>query len=250
MSSASNHVCPSGHVSVSQHSPPAVSCTDHCYSQDLLGKAVLTIDKQGPETTYFITFSPILSCGSLTPFSKLAQPACTFSTDTNCLELEVGSHHPKKRNRATGSASAQVTSSQEVRLQSGNCGKSHSELSTRQQYGPPRIRRAVDRYTPDLKCAPRIPPKKCEILGRYGKQAYHQTQPYKFQPILNDRSGLQENSRKGMPWLYEEEDLLICLRRDCRLPWPDVTQIFSEQFPGRSQGSIQVYWSTNLRKRL
>jgi hypothetical protein len=65
----------------------------------------------------------------------------------------------------------------------------------------------------------------------------------------NIRGTHQENSRKGTPWLPEEEELLVKLKRDQSLRWSDVTRLFSEQYPGRTQGSIQVYWSTNLSKR-
>jgi hypothetical protein len=65
----------------------------------------------------------------------------------------------------------------------------------------------------------------------------------------NNRRTHQENSRKGMPWLPEEEELLVRLKRDQGLRWSDVTRLFSEQYPGRTQGSIQVYWTTNLSKR-
>lgn len=64
-----------------------------------------------------------------------------------------------------------------------------------------------------------------------------------------DGNGSFENSRKGIPWLPEEESLLLELRNTRRLPWSDVTRLFSDQYPGRSQGSIQVYWSTKLKGR-
>lgn len=64
-----------------------------------------------------------------------------------------------------------------------------------------------------------------------------------------DNSSTLKKSRKGMPWLPEEEDLLIELRDTRRLLWSEVTKLFSDQYPGRSQGSIQVYWSTKLKKR-
>lgn len=51
-------------------------------------------------------------------------------------------------------------------------------------------------------------------------------------------------SRKGMPWSREEEDLLKTLRKDRNLPWSEVARCFTNQFPGRSQGSMQVYWSS------
>jgi hypothetical protein len=63
----------------------------------------------------------------------------------------------------------------------------------------------------------------------------------------SDNSGTLEKSRKGMPWLPEEESLLLELRNTRGLPWSDVTNLFSLQYPGRSQGSIQVYWSTKLK---
>ncbi|EAW11447.1 uncharacterized protein ACLA_091450 [Aspergillus clavatus NRRL 1] len=56
-------------------------------------------------------------------------------------------------------------------------------------------------------------------------------------------------SRKGKPWSSEEANLLLRLRRDEKRPWSDVTRIFSDQFPGRSQGSIQVFWSSTLKIR-
>ncbi|RAK98719.1 SANT/Myb-like DNA-binding domain-containing protein [Aspergillus ibericus CBS 121593] len=56
-------------------------------------------------------------------------------------------------------------------------------------------------------------------------------------------------SRKGKPWSSEEANLLLRLRRDEKRPWSDVTRIFSDQFPGRSQGSIRVFWSSTLKIR-
>jgi hypothetical protein len=32
-------------------------------------------------------------------------------------------------------------------------------------------------------------------------------------------------------------------------PWSEVIELFSDQFPGRSSGSIQVFWSTALKNR-
>ncbi|KAF7623887.1 hypothetical protein F9C07_1840295 [Aspergillus flavus] len=64
-----------------------------------------------------------------------------------------------------------------------------------------------------------------------------------------DNSNTREKSRKGMPWLPEEEDFLIDLRNTRGLPWSDVMKLFSDQYPGRSQGSVQVHWSTKLKKR-
>jgi hypothetical protein len=68
-----------------------------------------------------------------------------------------------------------------------------------------------------------------------------------FQPA--DSTALPETSRKGMTWSSEEKDLLIRLRRDEKRPWSDVVRLFSDQFPGRSPGSIQVFWSSTLKNR-
>ncbi|KAK2763727.1 hypothetical protein FQN54_009343 [Arachnomyces sp. PD_36] len=56
-------------------------------------------------------------------------------------------------------------------------------------------------------------------------------------------------SRKGKLWSNEEEDLLLKLRKEEGRPWSEVTRLFSDQYPGRSSGSIQVYWSTTLKNR-
>lgn len=65
---------------------------------------------------------------------------------------------------------------------------------------------------------------------------YRQTQPLKTRPIPDGSNKLQDNPRKGMPWLSEEKDLLIHLRRDRGLPWSGVTRIFSEQIPRKKSG--------------
>lgn len=57
-------------------------------------------------------------------------------------------------------------------------------------------------------------------------------------------------SRRGMPWSSEEVSLLLRLRRDEKRPWSEVAKlVFSDHFPDRSQGSIQVFWSTTLKNR-
>jgi hypothetical protein len=47
----------------------------------------------------------------------------------------------------------------------------------------------------------------------------------------------------------KEVDLLLRLRRHERRPWSEVTRLFSDRYPGRSPGSIQVYWSTALKNK-
>ncbi|KAI1829071.1 hypothetical protein DTO027I6_10004 [Penicillium roqueforti] len=57
------------------------------------------------------------------------------------------------------------------------------------------------------------------------------------------------SSRKGLKWSVEEDHLLRKLRDEQNLAWSEVVKQFSREFPGRSEGSIQVYYSTTLKKR-
>ncbi|KAL4899377.1 hypothetical protein BDW74DRAFT_171554 [Aspergillus multicolor] len=61
--------------------------------------------------------------------------------------------------------------------------------------------------------------------------------------------GVQRRSRKGMPWSAEEADLLVKLRKDEGRTWSEVVRLFSKEYPGRSQGAIQVFWSTTLNQK-
>ncbi|KAL4749552.1 hypothetical protein BDW72DRAFT_177903 [Aspergillus terricola var. indicus] len=61
--------------------------------------------------------------------------------------------------------------------------------------------------------------------------------------------GVQRGSRKGMPWSAEEAGLLVKLRKDEGRTWSEVARVFSKEYPGRSQGAIQVFWSTALNKK-
>uniref|UniRef100_A0A093VG08 Aspartyl/glutamyl-tRNA(Asn/Gln) amidotransferase subunit B n=1 Tax=Talaromyces marneffei PM1 TaxID=1077442 RepID=A0A093VG08_TALMA len=53
-------------------------------------------------------------------------------------------------------------------------------------------------------------------------------------------------SRKGKPWEPDEIKLLVQLKKD-GLSWSAIARRFEERFPGRSQGTIQVYWSKNMK---
>ncbi|CAI7629235.1 unnamed protein product [Penicillium palitans] len=57
------------------------------------------------------------------------------------------------------------------------------------------------------------------------------------------------SSRKGLRWSVEEDHLLRKLRDEQNLAWSEVIKQFSREFPGRSEGSIKVYYSTTLKKR-
>lgn len=63
-----------------------------------------------------------------------------------------------------------------------------------------------------------------------------------------DRNTAQRKPRRRLPWSSEEVDLLLKLRRDEQRPWSEVVKLFSDRYPGRSSGSIQVYWSQALKK--
>ncbi|KAF7712899.1 SANT/Myb domain-containing protein [Penicillium ucsense] len=52
--------------------------------------------------------------------------------------------------------------------------------------------------------------------------------------------GCAPPSRKGLSWSEEEIRLLVKLREEENLAWSEVTEQFSQKFPGRTQGSIQV----------
>ncbi|OJD23148.1 hypothetical protein ACJ73_05500 [Blastomyces percursus] len=54
--------------------------------------------------------------------------------------------------------------------------------------------------------------------------------------------------RNRMPYLSEERDLLLKLRRDEKRPWSEVIRLFSDQFPGRSRGAIRVFWYRILKE--
>ncbi|KAJ6026418.1 uncharacterized protein N7446_004983 [Penicillium canescens] len=57
------------------------------------------------------------------------------------------------------------------------------------------------------------------------------------------------SSRKGLRWSAEEDRLLMKLKDEQNLAWSEVVKQFSQEFPGRSEGSIKVYWSTTMKKR-
>lgn len=57
------------------------------------------------------------------------------------------------------------------------------------------------------------------------------------------------SSRKRKRWTEEEERLVVKLRGEQNLAWSEVTERFAQQFPRRSQGSMQVYWSTTLKNQ-
>ena len=63
-----------------------------------------------------------------------------------------------------------------------------------------------------------------------------------------DRNEARGPSRKSRKWSPEETDHLRKLRKDRSRPRSEVTKLFSEKYPGRSPGAIQVFWCTTLNK--
>ncbi|KAJ5640263.1 uncharacterized protein N7484_008125 [Penicillium longicatenatum] len=75
------------------------------------------------------------------------------------------------------------------------------------------------------------------------------TKPPRLPPhssFREDRSKTQQ-PRRRFPWSPEEVDYLRQLRSTEQRPWSEVLRLFSSQYPGRSPGAIQVYWSTTIR---
>jgi len=56
-------------------------------------------------------------------------------------------------------------------------------------------------------------------------------------------------SRKNKPWILEEINYLVRLRKEEQLPWSIVGERFAEKFPGRELGAIQMYWSIKMKNR-
>lgn len=73
--------------------------------------------------------------------------------------------------------------------------------------------------------------------------------PHEIEQIRRDCQEDRGSSRRGMPWSTEEADLLLKLRKVENRPWSEVARLFSEQYPGRSAGAIQVFWCTTLSKK-
>ncbi|KAK9622321.1 hypothetical protein V6000_007584 [Aspergillus fumigatus] len=99
----------------------------------------------------------------------------------------------------------------------------------------------------DLKRTTDIAPPTVEKEGSGLRSSRRLTRSCECVLALDNSNIPRLSSRKGMPWLPEEEDLLVKLRREQGLPWSDVVRLFSEQYSGRTWGSIQVYWSTHLK---
>jgi hypothetical protein len=86
------------------------------------------------------------------------------------------------------------------------------------------------------------------VSGCISSQAVDLTDEYDHSGSSTELVDAQP-TRKGLPWSMEENCLLVSLREEQNLAWSEVTRLFAKKFPGRSKGSLQVYWSTTLKKQ-
>lgn len=77
----------------------------------------------------------------------------------------------------------------------------------------------------------------------------HSTKPPRNSRPRDNCNLAQRTPSKRLPWSSGEVDLLLQLRRDKQRPWSEVVKLFSDRYPGRSPGAIQVYWSTYGRQK-
>lgn len=67
---------------------------------------------------------------------------------------------------------------------------------------------------------------------------------------LNTRAHATPSSRRGLRWSTEEKRLLKKLKGEENLPWSEVYRQFAQEFPGRSEGTIQLHWYTKAKEML
>lgn len=64
----------------------------------------------------------------------------------------------------------------------------------------------------------------------------------------NTRAHANPSSRRGLRWSTEEKRLLKKLKGEQKLPWSEVYRHFTQEFPGRSEATIQLHWYTKARE--
>ena len=72
--------------------------------------------------------------------------------------------------------------------------------------------------------------------------------PHETEQNRRDRRKARGGLRTNMPWSTEEASLLLKLRKGENRSWSEVARLFSERYPGRTLGAMQVHWSTTLNK--
>ncbi|KAB8256813.1 hypothetical protein BDV32DRAFT_90643 [Aspergillus pseudonomiae] len=81
------------------------------------------------------------------------------------------------------------------------------------------------------------------------RAASHSTLPDVIEQAPRGSMEVIENSRKGIKWSPEEDTLLLKLKKYEKRSWKEIERLFSEEYPGRSLGAIQVHWSTTFRRK-
>jgi hypothetical protein len=57
----------------------------------------------------------------------------------------------------------------------------------------------------------------------------------------------EQDSATRARFTAEEDELLVELKAVRRMPWREIHRLFSETFPGRSVGTLQVRYCTKLK---
>lgn len=81
------------------------------------------------------------------------------------------------------------------------------------------------------------------------RAASHSTLPDVIEQAPRGSMEVIESLRKGIKWSPEEDTLLLKLKKYEKRPWKEIERLFSEEYPGRSLGAIQVHWSTTLNRK-
>lgn len=171
-------------------------------------------------------------------------PKAHIHTSSNHLDVLSSGPQSKPRKRKSQESHGQPQQCKRVRKSSAIASTENSFSSLRSNFMSVSVDERLQFLSWLFEAAlPRcISQSDSEAPERIAQPARHLTQS-------TDSAEPHGNSRKGMPYSSEEMDLLLRLRRDEKRTWPEVTRIFSDQFPGRSQGSIQVFWSLKLKNR-
>ncbi|KAG9249627.1 uncharacterized protein F5Z01DRAFT_472150 [Emericellopsis atlantica] len=78
-------------------------------------------------------------------------------------------------------------------------------------------------------------------------QTWSTTQKTIHTPACGRAGGVKRKTGSRGKFTPEEDDLLIDLKTNLSLPWSDIHRRFSNRFPGRSKGALQVRYCTKLK---
>ncbi|KAB8067216.1 hypothetical protein BDV29DRAFT_163619 [Aspergillus leporis] len=171
-------------------------------------------------------------------------PEAHIRASSNPLEVPTSGQQSERRKRKLQQSQGQPQLCKRVRGSSATASKENSLSSLRSHFTSVSVDERLQFLSWLFEGAlPRcMSGSDLSVSERIAQQTYYVSQP-------TDSTALPETSRKGMPWSSEEKGLLLRLREDEKRPWSDVIRLFSDQFPGRTPGSIQVFWSTTLKNR-